>query len=116
MVAADRRYSLTYGFDALKMRVEDLQAKGSGWLMRLHEKGCKQHMMPCHHAPAKALHAYIAAASISADQKRFLSGTSRGHDGAVLSERRWPTHDEALRSHQGTAYAGRDREDYDVRL
>jgi hypothetical protein len=35
--------TLTYGFArigaALKMRVEDLQAKGAGWLIRLHEKG-----------------------------------------------------------------------------
>jgi hypothetical protein len=37
------------------MRVEDLQSKGTGWLIRLHEKGGKQHMMPCHHALAEAL-------------------------------------------------------------
>jgi integrase len=48
------------------MRVEDLQSKGSGWLIRLHEKDGKQHMMPCHHALAEALHAYIAAAGITA--------------------------------------------------
>ena len=80
--------TLTYGFArvgaALKMRVEDLQAKGSGWLIRLHEKGGKQHMMPCHHALAEA--AFITAAGISADKKRFLFGTSRGHGGMVLSE------------------------------
>ena len=83
--------TLTYGFArigaALKMRVEDLQAKGSGWLIRLHEKGGKQHMMPCHHALAEALHAYITAAGIGEEKKRFLFGTSRGHDGTVLSER-----------------------------
>ena len=83
--------TLTYGFArigaALKMRVEDLQAKGSGWLIRLHEKGGKQHMMPCHHALAEALHAYIVAAGIGEEKKRFLFGTSRGHDGTVLSER-----------------------------
>src|SRR6202051_2180202 len=60
--------TLTYGFArigaALKMRVDDLQSKGSGWLIRLHEKGGKRHMMPCHHALAEALHAYIAAAGI----------------------------------------------------
>jgi site-specific recombinase XerD len=69
--------TLTYGFArigaALKMRVEDLQSKGSGWLIRLHEKGGKQHMMPCHHALAEALHAYIDAAGIAADKKAFLS-------------------------------------------
>jgi hypothetical protein len=34
--------TLTYGFArigaALKMRVEDLQSKGSGWLIRLHRQ------------------------------------------------------------------------------
>jgi site-specific recombinase XerD len=46
--------TLTYSFArvgaALKMRVEDLQSKGSGWLIRLHEKGGKHHTMPCHRA------------------------------------------------------------------
>jgi site-specific recombinase XerD len=82
--------TLTYAFArvgaALKMRVEDLQAKGAGWLIRLHEKGGKQHMMPCHHALADALHAYIAAAGIGDDKKGFLFRTSRGHGGAVLSD------------------------------
>jgi site-specific recombinase XerD len=40
--------TLTYGFArigaALKVRVEDLQSKGTGWLIRLHEKGGKQHI------------------------------------------------------------------------
>jgi integrase len=63
-----------------------LQSKGSGWLIRLHEKGGKQHMMPCHHALAEALHAYIAAAGIAEDKKGFLFRTSRGHDGTVLSD------------------------------
>jgi integrase len=83
--------TLTYGFArigaALKMRVDDLQSKGSGWLIRLHEKGGKQHMMPCHHALEEALHAYIAAAGIAADNKGFLFRTARGHTGTELSNR-----------------------------
>jgi site-specific recombinase XerD len=55
--------TLTYSFarigEASKMRVEDLQSKAAGWLIRPHEKGGKQHMIPCHHALAEALHAYI---------------------------------------------------------
>jgi integrase len=66
--------------------VRDLQSKGSGWLIRLHEKGGKQHMMPCHHALAEALHAYIAAAGIAADRKGFLFRTSRGHIGTALAD------------------------------
>jgi site-specific recombinase XerD len=81
---------LTYGFArvgaALKMRVEDLQAKGSGWLTRLHEKGGKQHMMPCHHALAEVLRAYIDAAGIGEDKKGFMFRTSRGHGGTALAD------------------------------
>jgi site-specific recombinase XerD len=82
--------TLTYGFArvgaALKMRVEDLQAKGAGWVIRLHEKGGKQHIMPCHHALAEALHIYIAAAGIGEDKKGFLFRTSRGHGGTALAD------------------------------
>ena len=68
------------------MRVEDLQPKGSGWLIRLHEKGGKQHSMPCHHSLAEHLHAYIAAAGIADEKKSWLFRTSRGHEGAGLGE------------------------------
>jgi site-specific recombinase XerD len=82
--------TLTYSFArigaALKMRVEDLQSKGTGWLIRLHEKGGKQHMMPCHHALAEALHAYIRAMGIDEDKKAWLFRTSRGHHGSALSD------------------------------
>src|SRR6476646_8141170 len=65
--------TLTYSFArigaALKMKVEDLRPKGAGWELRLHEKGGKHHVMPCHHALAEALHAYIAAAGITEDRK-----------------------------------------------
>jgi hypothetical protein len=36
-----------------------LRPRGAGWTIRLHEKGGKQHSMPCHHALAEALRAYI---------------------------------------------------------
>jgi integrase len=82
--------TLTYGFArigaALRMRVEDLQSKGTGWLIRLHEKGGKQHMMPCHHVLAEMLHAYITAAGISDDKKGWMFRTSRGHGGTVLGD------------------------------
>ena len=83
--------TLTYGFArigaALTMTVEDLQPKGSAWLIRLHEKGGKQHVMPCHHALAEALHAYIAMAGIGEDKKGWLFRTSRGHQGITLGEK-----------------------------
>jgi integrase len=83
--------TLTYSFArigaALKMKVEDLRSKGAGWQIRLHEKGGKQHAMPCHHALAEALHAYIAAAGIAEERKGSLFRTARGHIATVLSDR-----------------------------
>ena len=60
----------------LKMKVEDLRPRGAGWTVRLHEKGGKQHAMPCHHALAEALRAYIDAAGIAEDRKGWLFRTS----------------------------------------
>ena len=80
--------TLTYGFAritaALRMRVEDLRPRGAAWVLRLHEKGGKQHAMPCHHAAAEALHAYIAAAGIGDDKKGLLFRTAKGHLGTAL--------------------------------
>jgi integrase len=81
--------TLTYSFArinaALKLKLEDLRPQGAGWRIRLHEKGGNQHTMPCHHALAEALHAYIAAAGIADDRKGWLFRTSRGHNATVLS-------------------------------
>ncbi len=71
--------TLTYSFArigaAQAMRVEDVRSRGAGWELRLHEKGGKQHAMPCHRALAEALHAYIETAGIAADRKGFLFRT-----------------------------------------
>jgi integrase len=83
--------TLTYSFArinaALQMKVEDLRPRGAGWTIRLHEKGGKQHAMPCHHALAEAVRAYIAAGIVE-DRKGWLFRTSRGHDGDALSDRK----------------------------
>jgi site-specific recombinase XerD len=82
--------TLTYSFAritaALKMKVEDLRPQGAGWVLRLHEKGGKHHTMPCHHALAEALRAYIDAAGIAEDRKGFMFRTSRGHTATALSD------------------------------
>jgi len=82
--------TLTYSFAritaALKMKVEDLRPQGAGWRVRLHEKGGKDHAMPCHHALAEALRAYIDAAGITEDRKGWLFRTARGHTATALSE------------------------------
>src|SRR3954453_9906915 len=83
--------TLTYSFArinaALKMKVEDLRPRSASWSIRLHEKGGKDHTMPCHHALAEALHEYIGAAGIANDRKGWLFRTARGHNGTVLSEK-----------------------------
>ena len=83
--------TLTYSFarinGALKMMtVEDLRPRGAGLTIRLHERGGKHHAMPCHHALAEILHAYINTAGIAEDRKGWLFRTSRGHDGNILSD------------------------------
>lgn len=81
--------TLTYSFArisaALKMRVADLRPKGAGWQIRLHEKGGKEHAMPCHHALAEALHAYLAAGGIAEDRKGWLFRTAPGHSATALT-------------------------------
>jgi site-specific recombinase XerD len=83
--------TLTYGFAritaALKMKVEDLRPRGAAWVLRLHEKGGNQHAMPCHHAAADALHAYIASAGIAEDKKGWLFRTAKGHAATALSDK-----------------------------
>jgi site-specific recombinase XerD len=83
--------TLTYSFArigaALKMKVEDLRPHGASWQLRLHEEGGKEHAMPCHHALAEALRAYIDAAGIAEDKKGWLFRTSPRHNATVLTER-----------------------------
>ena len=69
------------------MDVEDYHPKGKRWWVRLHEKGGKQHAMPCHHALAEALRAYIDAAGIAEDRKGWLFRTARGRNGSLLSDK-----------------------------
>jgi integrase len=70
----------------VKMKVEDLRPQGAGWRIQLHEKGGKQHAMPCHHALAEALRAYIDAGGITEDGKGFLFRTSPRHTAGALSD------------------------------
>jgi site-specific recombinase XerD len=82
--------TLTYSFArvgaALKLKVEDLRPAGTGWQIHLHEKGGKEHKMPCHHALSEMLHAYVTAAGITDDRKGWLFRTSPGHNATVLTD------------------------------
>ena len=70
---------------AVAMRLEDVYVQGRGTWVRLHEKGGKEHAMPCHHNLDAYLHAYIDGALAGGDKKAFVFRSARGRSG-VLSD------------------------------
>jgi site-specific recombinase XerD len=69
-----------------KMRVEDVYVQVRRTWVRLHEKGGKEHEMPCHHTLEDYLHAYIDGAQLGGTPKGYLFRTSLNRSGK-LSER-----------------------------
>jgi site-specific recombinase XerD len=57
---------------AIGMRVDDLYAQNRRLWVRLHEKGGKQHAMPCHHNLEAYLHEYIDGAGLASEPKALL--------------------------------------------
>ena len=79
---------------AIGMRVEDVYTQNRRLWVRLHEKGGKQHAMPCHHNLETYLHAYIDGAGLASDPKALLFQTySRrpASSPAIPCPRRMPT-------------------------
>jgi integrase/recombinase XerD len=52
---------------AIGMKVKDYFTQGRRGWVRLHEKGGKEHEVPCHHTLEQILDDYIAAAGIADD-------------------------------------------------
>jgi site-specific recombinase XerD len=67
---------------AIKMRVEDVYIQGRRTWVRLHEKGGKQHEMPCHHNLEAWLHEYIEGAQLD-DAKGYLFRSAAGRTGKL---------------------------------
>ena len=67
---------------AIKMRVEDVYIQGRRTWVRLHEKGGKQHEMPCHHNLDAWLHEYIEGAHL-AGTKGYLFRSAVGRTGRL---------------------------------
>ena len=67
---------------AIKMRVEDVYIQGRRTWVRLHEKGGKQHEMPCHHNLEAWLHEYIEGAQLG-DTKGYLFRSAAGRTGRL---------------------------------
>jgi site-specific recombinase XerD len=60
---------------AIGMLVEDVYLQNRRLWVRLHEKGGKQHVMPCHHNLEIYLHAYLDGAGLVRDPKALLFQT-----------------------------------------
>ena len=71
MVYAFARVSAVLG-----MKVKDYYTEGRRGWVRLHEKGGKEHEVPCHHTLEKYLDEYIAVAGIADDKDGLLFRTT----------------------------------------
>lgn len=71
---------------ATAMQVRDYYPVGKRWWVRLHEKGGKDHEMPCHHTLQEYLDAYIEAAGIAAEPRSPLFRTAEGRTGRLTGQ------------------------------
>jgi site-specific recombinase XerD len=60
---------------AIGMQVDDVYSQNRRLWVRLHEKGGKQHVMPCHHNLEAYLHEYIDGAGLASEPKALLFQT-----------------------------------------
>jgi integrase/recombinase XerD len=78
-------YSFARVNAALRMKVREYFVQGR----RLHEKGAKEHELPCHHNLEKYLDEYIAAAGIAGDPEGPLFRTAAGKTGTLTGNPMW---------------------------
>ena len=70
---------------AIQMRVEDVYVQSRRAWVRLHEKGGKEHEMPCHHNLESWLHEYIEGAQLT-DAKGWLFRSVMGRTGRLANK------------------------------
>src|ERR1700757_3770726 len=70
----------------IQMKVGDYFVQGRRRWVRLHEKGGKEHDVPCHHRLDKCLDEYIAAAGIADDIDGYLFRTAGGKRGILTKK------------------------------
>ena len=84
---------MTYTFArvnaVLQMKVRDYFVQGRRGWVRLHEKGGKEHEVPCHHKLEQYLDEYIAAAGIAGDPDGPLFRTAADKSGALTKNFMW---------------------------
>jgi site-specific recombinase XerD len=76
-------YSFARVGAALGMKVEDVYTQGRRLWVRLHEKGGKEHKMPCHHNLEEYLTAYIDGCGLRDDPKGPLFRTIPNRGGQL---------------------------------
>jgi integrase len=74
---------------AIKMRVEDVYIQGRRTWVRLHEKGGKQHEMPCHHK-LEAGCTPTSRAPSSPMRKGYLFRSAAGRTGRAVRHAHGP--------------------------
>ena len=73
----------------LQMKVRDYFVQGRRGWVRLHEKGGKEHEVPCHHSLEQYLDEYIAAAGIAGEPDAPLFQTAAGKTGTLTGKAMW---------------------------
>ena len=73
----------------LLMKVRDYFVQGRRGWVRLHEKGGKEHEVPCHHSLERYLDEYIAAAGIAEEPDAPLFQTAAGKTGTLTGKAMW---------------------------
>jgi integrase/recombinase XerD len=73
----------------LQMKVRDYFVQGRRGWVRLHEKGGKEHEVPCHHNLERYLDEYIADAGIAGDPDGPLFRTAAGKTGTLTGNAMW---------------------------
>ena len=79
-------YSFARVGAVIRMKVGDYFVQGRRRWVRLHEKGGKEHDVPCHHNLDHYLDEYIAVAGIAGDGDGYLFRTASGKTG-MLTEK-----------------------------
>jgi site-specific recombinase XerD len=71
---------------AVHMHVEDVYIQGRRMWVRLHEKGGKEHTLPCHHELEQYLQAYIDAAGMAHEKGTPLFRSAVGKTGQLTKK------------------------------
>jgi site-specific recombinase XerD len=79
-------YSFARVGAVIRMKVGDYFVQGRRRWVRLHEKGGKEHDVPCHHNLDHFLDQYIAAAGLAGDVDGYLFRTASGKTGMLTKK------------------------------